>query len=47
MLASGNMPLPPIPLKKTGESIIGAPYWGKPRAASRAGSSERPRRAKN
>jgi hypothetical protein len=27
MDASGNIPLPPIPLKKTGESIIGAPYW--------------------
>jgi hypothetical protein len=27
MQASGNIPLPPMPLKKTGESIIRAPYW--------------------
>jgi hypothetical protein len=27
MLASGSIPLPPMPLKKTGESIIAAPYW--------------------
>jgi hypothetical protein len=26
MLASGSIPLPPMPLKKTGESIIRAPY---------------------
>jgi hypothetical protein len=25
MLASGSMPLPPMPLKKTGVSIIAAP----------------------
>jgi hypothetical protein len=28
MLASGSMPLPPIPLKKTGESIIAAALLG-------------------
>src|SRR5829696_3628271 len=27
MLASGNIPLPPIPLKKTGVSIIARHYW--------------------
>jgi hypothetical protein len=30
------MPLPPMPLKKTGELIIAAPYWQQPRLASGA-----------
>jgi hypothetical protein len=34
MDASGNIPLPPIPLKKTGESIMAATYWQRPRLAS-------------
>src|SRR4051794_605663 len=44
MLASGSIPLPPIPLKKTGESIILAPYWPGARGAS-GGDSRSLRRA--
>src|SRR5690242_17348489 len=47
MQASGNIPLPPIPLKKTGESIIAAPYWRERRAASGAEPSDWARLAKN
>ena len=55
MLARGSMPLPPMPQKKMGESIIGAAYWrpkwlaaarvARPRdCARRSAPSDRPSR---
>src|SRR3954454_18247274 len=40
MQASGSIPLPPMPLKKTGASIIAAPYWqGASKASAGAAST--------